>query len=334
MRYAFTIATVIGALAPALAVAQQADVESMYQKGAGAYFAGHTDQAETHLSTVIESTPNDPRAYYLRGLNRLTAGDTKGAQSDLSVGARLEAERGSASPLVDRSLAAVQGSSRMMLERIRRAARESAEVEARRSVALAQKKAREEREQLVLRTKYQLPIESLASRLSVAQARKVALKERLGGSTLATSSALASAPPGAVDEPADNNPFVDDPRDMESLVASTEPSAPTVNAEDTNSVDVPDAARGSMKVGQLLSIFGGFGRDATASVGDTVTGLAPPGVIPGGPAPGFPGLAPGGDFGPEDGQFPAEGNFGSDPDEFGDGDSTENDQASPFDFDE
>lgn len=337
MRYALAIIIILGVTAPSFSGAQQPDAEALYQKGAGSYFASRTDQAEADLSRAIEAAPQDPRGYYLRGLNRLAAGDTTAAQDDLSMGANLEAQLGSASPLVDRSLSAVQGSSRLMLERIRRAARESAKVEAQRSFVLERKKAREEREQRVLRTKYQLPIESLASRLSVAQARNVAQKERPG-----TESMVAVGGAGTL---ASDNPFADDPRNQAGNISAEDIAATTDRGDPRPTVDVnvPEAARGSMKASKLLSIFGGLGVKATSRVSETVGGLAPPGFGIGGPPTGFGGSEDGGDFGPGDfgadeGGLPSGGDTGAGQGSFGDfgefSDGNQDDEASPFDFGE
>ncbi|WP_425396114.1 hypothetical protein [Aeoliella sp.] len=235
------------------AVAQDISNLSEYQQGAGAYFAGRTDQAEEHLSAALESDPNDIRAYYLRGLNRLNTGDLRGAQADLAKGAELEAQRGSASPLVDQSLSSVQGSARVTLERIRREARRSAELEQRRATTEARKQHREQQEKRVLRTDYQLPIEALASRLTVEQARQVATK--LGPEDQGSvATAVATNQQPMVDE---NDPFVDDTPAVDANpfgAVDPEPAPAVVATASEEQGDVPAAARGTVDAGRLFGV--------------------------------------------------------------------------------
>lgn len=286
----------------AWAAAQDVSGLSEYQQGAGAYFAGRSDQAEEHLSAAIESDPNDIRAYYLRGLNRMNAGNLAGAQADLTKGAELEAQRG-ASPLVDQSLAAVQGSSRVTLERIRRAARRSAELAERRAIWQARRQYREEQEQRVLRTNYELPIEALASRLTVEQARQVASKSE--PSSVADVVAADSAPTAEIVSDSDN-PFADDTYGEDSTVAATSPAGTTT----MNDVDIPEAARGTIDTGMLMEIVGDVVGQAFSNGTDVVSGVVPP-MPPMGPGGTPPGMMGGGEneFGdPSGGQgFPAGG---------------------------
>lgn len=263
----------VAAVAPQAVVdAQEITPDAAYQRGAGAYFAGRTDKAQEYLTTAIEYAPHDPRAYYLRGLNYLAAGDTQKAGVDLAEGARLEAQRGTSSPLVDRSLAAVQGPARVTLERIRRAARESAEVEERQILARARQEARQQREQRVLRTDFQLPMEALASRLTVEQALRVASKDRTGDSVAAMEGDAAMAqrsPAAAVD---DDNPFADDAEDGSEV--STAAVQTEMAGASGNDAQVPEAARGSMKASSLFGIFGKAGRRALGGVGAAAEELA------------------------------------------------------------
>ncbi|WP_442483420.1 hypothetical protein [Aeoliella sp. SH292] len=322
----------LGCLAvAALATAQEPVGRSAYQTGAGAYFAGRTDEAEKHLTQAIGESPDDPRGYYLRGLNRLRSGDRQGAQADLAKGSELEARMGTSSPLVDQSLAAVQGSSRLTLERIRRAARDAAEVNARQQVMAKTKQQREARERVVLRSNYELPMEALASRLSIDQARQVAGKPAAGGSTAARSPA--------------GDPFADDATNEASAFAAT--PAPVLDPAATNPVTtsasgadgVPEEARGSMKASSLFGVFSrsttGAGQayiadKASALVGSLPPGALPPGVGPPGMAP--PGMGPGGppqEFAPA--EPPAGAPATDDPFNAGEGDPFEADAASPFD---
>lgn len=201
MRLAIVL-TCLVATATSHALAQQESTASAYTRGAGAYFADRPEQAEKFLTEAIDESPDDPRGYYLRGLNRLAMQNLEGARADLSKGAKLEAQWGSSSPLVDRSLSAVQGPARLTLERIRRAARDEAEVAQRQVQQQTRRQQRAQREQRVLRTDYQLPLEALASRLSVDQARQVAIRYQPSGTT----SSGQQAPTAA----AGDNPFADD----------------------------------------------------------------------------------------------------------------------------
>jgi hypothetical protein len=299
---------------------------SAYGAGAGAYFAGRADEAEKHLSQAIAESPDDPRAYYLRGLNRLRANDRQGAQADLAKGSELEARMGSSSPLVDQSLAAVQGSSRLTLERIRRAAREAAEVSARQQVMAQAKQQREARERVVLRTDYQLPMEALASRLSVDQARQVAGK--LGG---AETGRLATST---------DDPFADDTTNEASAFAATpapvlDPAATApVSSSAAGEDGVPDAARGSMKAGDLFGVLRrsvtGAGQGMVESAASPVAGSIPPGMGPPGMGPpgmATPGMGPGG---PPQGFDPAAAPVSEDPFNAGEGDPFEADAGDPF----
>lgn len=317
----------------ALAHGQEPVGRSAYQTGAGAYFAGRTDDAEKHLTEAIAESPEDPRGYYLRGLNRLRAGDRQGAQADLAKGSELEARMGTSSPLVDQSLAAVQGSSRLTLERIRRAAREAAEVNARQQVMAKAKQQREARERVVLRSNYQLPMEALASRLSIDQARQVAGKSAAGTSTAARSPA--------------GDPFADDATNEASAFAATPAPVidPAATAPVTTSVagadGVPDEARGSMKASSLFGVLRrsvtGAGQGMAASAASPVAGAIPPGALP--PGMGPPGMAPPGmgPGGPPPGFAPAGTPAGipagDDPFNVGEGDPFESDAGDPFESD-
>lgn len=280
---------------------------SAYPRGAGAYFAGRFDQAAKYLTTAIQDAPDDPRGYYLRGLSYLATGDTLKAQADLNAGAQLEARMGSSWPLVDRSLASVQGSPRRTLERIRRAARESAEIQEMRSLAMARKKVREERENHVLRTDYRLPMEALASRLTIDQARRVAVTDRsatanqLAGGDATNAETAAAANP-EVAQP--SNPFADDAYDESKTYTAT--TAP--GGDFTTSSEVPAGARGSVKAGSLFGIFSRMGNRAVGNVGAKASDLAGQAMgAAGGSSPFDQGAADPGDF--QQGGFD-EGDFG------------------------
>ncbi len=290
---------------------QESEPASAYSRGAGAYFAGRHMDADQQLTSAIEFAPQDPRAHYLRGLNYLALGDTRRAQSDLAEGARLEARTGGSSPLVDRSLASVQGSARRTLERIRRSARESAELEQLRAVASARKAAREQREQRVLRTDYQLPIEALASRLTIDQARTVAIKDRSASANDLTRVAQTG---GARSQRA-GDPFADD----------------IYNEQTTGT---PNNTTKSVTSG-LLGIFSRLGSRASNSLSASSGGvpIQPMGIGGGSDPMGASGFEEGGfgdaEFGNND--FPP-GEFGMPQTEGDDFDFGGQDSDNPFDF--
>ena len=325
--YLFYLASVVAATQSVAQSPSDVSPESAYQRGAGAYFAGRADEAIKRLTAAIQYAPDDPRGYYMRGLTHLAIGEIQKAQADLTQGARIEARMGSSSPLVDQSLASVQGAPRMMLERIRRAARESAQIQERRTMALARKQAREERERRVLRTDYQLPIEALASRLTVDQARGVAIKDRTATANLLAVAQPSTGAPAPANPPAADNPFADDPpAQAETFATSTESSSNTAG-------DVPAAARGSIKASKLFGIFSRHASDAVDGVGRSISGVAGQAMGGGGPAP-FAGASGPNEANPfADGAFEQngfnEGNF--EPTDV-QGDAFMDDGQNPFDF--
>lgn len=318
MRFALVLSLVLVTTAPH-ATAQQSTATA-YQQGAGAYFANRPEQAEKYLSEAIEESPQDPRAYYLRGLNRLATEDLEGARADLSKGAKLEAKMGSSSPLVDRSLSAVQGSARLTLERMRRSAREEAVVAERQLEQQSRRQAREQRERGVLRADFQLPMEALASRLTVEQARKVALREQPS-----QASAVAAGAKEVMPEGSDDNPFADDAQ-------AGQPQASGGNREAVE-VSVPEAARGSTTIRGLLGIFGGASKQAAANAFSPFESAIPAGG-PMGEGP----MEFEGDFPMDDAGGTVEGNPFGEGDPFMEDDASGSDdggmEENPFDFGE
>jgi len=229
-----------------------------YDRGARAYFAGRADEAQELLTAAIEYAPADPSARYLRGLNYLRQRNSRKAEADLSEGARLEAQHsGSASPMVDRAVAGVQGSDRLTLERIRREARRSAKLAEARSVAAAYKQARLENEERVLRTAYKLPLESLVSRLSISQAQEVAAKVSPAAMESIVAGDEDASPKSNAAAVASDNPFADDEyeSDTPATAAAGDAAPAATGATTTNDVDVPEEARGSMSAGGFFGLF-------------------------------------------------------------------------------
>ncbi|SMP76543.1 hypothetical protein SAMN06265222_12169 [Neorhodopirellula lusitana] len=108
--------------APNQAAAQSAVLSEIYGRGVHAYNSGQYDQASQWFSMAIDNGYRDPRAYYFRGLTAAASGRSYEAEGDFQMGAEIEARSGS-HQIVGRSLARVQGSTRIKLEAIREKAR-------------------------------------------------------------------------------------------------------------------------------------------------------------------------------------------------------------------
>lgn len=118
----FAAATLIVSALPSLAQAQNPVLAEMYGRGVHAFFAGQYDDAYQRLSLAIDNGLQDPRAYYFRGLAANASGRQYEAESDWQMGAELEAS-GKGAGAIGRSLARIQGSSRLQLEAIRQKAK-------------------------------------------------------------------------------------------------------------------------------------------------------------------------------------------------------------------
>ncbi|MEM9365726.1 MAG: hypothetical protein AAGD07_06995 [Planctomycetota bacterium] len=102
--------------------AQSAILAEIYGRGVHAYHSGNHMQAYELLSMAIDNQIRDPRAYYFRGIVASVSGRPGEANSDFEQGARLEA-RGDFGLVVGRSLARIQGPTRLKLESFREKAR-------------------------------------------------------------------------------------------------------------------------------------------------------------------------------------------------------------------
>ncbi|MFG0253529.1 MAG: hypothetical protein ACF787_00295 [Rhodopirellula sp. JB053] len=102
--------------------AQSAVLSETYGRGVHAYHAGQYNKASEWLSMAINNGFQDPRAFYFRGLAAAASGRGYESKADFQQGAEIEA-RGAFGNSVGRSLARVQGSTRMELELIRETAR-------------------------------------------------------------------------------------------------------------------------------------------------------------------------------------------------------------------
>lgn len=104
-------------------------LDELYGRGVHRFFAHDYVQAFDHFSLAINNGSQDPRVYYFRGLALMATGRMDEGQSDWQTGAQIEA-RGTYDGAIGRSLARIQGPSRVALEHIRQMARVEARTEA------------------------------------------------------------------------------------------------------------------------------------------------------------------------------------------------------------
>ncbi len=190
----------IGALALARpALGQNLDAATiLYSHGVHAYFAGHVGEAADYLAQAIRSNPNDPRAYYFRGLCLLRLGEPTRARADFDVGAAVEARQPNRYA-VGSALVRVQGGNRLLLEKCRRQAREQYALE-REMISQARYEQMVNREADVLRQRVAVPVDQLVPP---------------GEAPQPVDSPIVAAPPTASPAPtatgAADDPFADDP---------------------------------------------------------------------------------------------------------------------------
>ena len=128
IRFTFILNLVVGLMAVAIAAptsschAQSAVLSEIYGRGVHSYHAGQYDKSMEWMSMAIENGFRDPRAYYFRGLAAAASGRGYEAEGDFQQGAELEAN-GAFGASIGRSLARVQGATRLKLELIRETAR-------------------------------------------------------------------------------------------------------------------------------------------------------------------------------------------------------------------
>ncbi|EMI40577.1 hypothetical protein [Rhodopirellula sp. SWK7] len=122
LNLVFALVAVAATTSAKTCQAQSAVLSEIYGRGVHAYHAGQYNKASEWLSMAINNGFQDPRAYYFRGLAAAASGRGFESKSDFQQGADIEA-RGAFGDIVGRSLARVQGSTRMELELIRENAR-------------------------------------------------------------------------------------------------------------------------------------------------------------------------------------------------------------------
>lgn len=112
----------VGMFASGRAQAQNPALMEAYGRGVHAYYSGRQAEAYDLLTMAIDSGLQDPRAFYFRGIVAAASGRPDEAVSDWEQGAALEAA-GRMFGDIGRSLARVQGPTRIRLEAIRQSAR-------------------------------------------------------------------------------------------------------------------------------------------------------------------------------------------------------------------
>jgi hypothetical protein len=132
------IALAVFSLISSSANAQHSVLAEFYGRGVHAYYSGDLITAYDYLTKAIEGGIKDPRAYYFRGLTSVASGREYEAEADYKAGADIEA-KGTFGPSVGTSLARIQGSHRLAIEKVRQQARLDYQ-----STAAARSKARYE----------------------------------------------------------------------------------------------------------------------------------------------------------------------------------------------
>jgi hypothetical protein len=103
--------------------AQNAVSQETYGAGVHAYFSGDFRHAHQLLTSLIDTSANDPRAYYFRGLALMHLGREDEAKQDFLQGAKLETKDLDQTHNVSKALERIQGDARVLLEQYRAEAR-------------------------------------------------------------------------------------------------------------------------------------------------------------------------------------------------------------------
>jgi hypothetical protein len=208
-------------LAAASASAQGLPHANYYEMGVGAYFAGHSCEAEQALSLAIQANAHDPRAYYFRAFSLLRQGRLDEARGDMMLGAQIEATQPQRYA-VGNALERVQGSCRLMLEQYRRRARyEAAPAQA----GTAQGGIIRPGENEVLRENRTVPIEELLR----PEGPRAVIVQPTDEAPMTPPQPNVAAPPVVPPQPAEKvDPFGDDAAKADAPEApkTTTPEAP------------------------------------------------------------------------------------------------------------
>ncbi|WP_146583645.1 hypothetical protein [Posidoniimonas polymericola] len=236
--------TVLTALLLPLAAAPAGaqDTADAYARGVNAYFNGSANQAEGWLDQAAGARPNDPLVYYYRGLAKHRQGRRYEAEADFQIGAAIEARRAAGTLGIGHALQRIQGGERLLLERIRREAREAFQATTKEDRRSRYQPASQPGKR-AMRAEFRLPLGMLSSDASPdAIAQLVAEQAESSG-----------------------DPFADEPVSEETAAAApmtddlaAEAPAPSQPAATPTPIDVPDAARGAVSTKQLGGLFGGM----------------------------------------------------------------------------
>lgn len=102
---------------------QQGDTTD-YSRGVGLFLRGNYSQALASLQEAVNAHPNDPRPLYYVGLCVSRLGDSRGAAAFYAQAARVEFDAKGGTFDMGMALRSVQGSDRLLLEKVRKETRE------------------------------------------------------------------------------------------------------------------------------------------------------------------------------------------------------------------
>jgi hypothetical protein len=178
----------------------------LYSHGVHAYFDGDASEAERSFTRAISISPNDPRAYYYRGLSRLRLGRDADAQADLRAGAAAEARQPNRYA-TGAALQRVQGRQRLLLEKYRQQAREEYALQ-REEVSRARYEQITSREADVMRHPVAVPLERL---VPPGEAKSLlGVRPAAGPSAAPAASVAPPATASSTATEAAGDPFADD----------------------------------------------------------------------------------------------------------------------------
>ena len=224
---------------------QPSELNRLYSQGVNAYFAGRSNDAESHLSQALALDAEDPRIYYFRALSLLRLGRLDEARGDMMVGASVEAQRPQRFA-VGKALERVQGGHRLTLERYRREARS-------RQVALkpAQpgQRVRRPRPQItshdehVLRQRVVIPLDQLLGSGTPQPLSAEQLSRRTRQALEARATPPQTTREAAEPAAASDDPFRDDSSRpaTEEAAATAQPVAEPVPPPELEAEQVPEA---------------------------------------------------------------------------------------------